>query len=144
MGEYTSIRFVASLTPLGIRMVEMLNRDHEWSEVLQLAYRLDENLFSAVSVFVSCPRHNFIPFGGMQAAPTGWYHSNRLTRGSWSVCCSFKCYGPELQAFLVVLPLIIESDTLVETYDETTDYKGLVTVIAEPVAAKWPHGGILR
>lgn len=96
MGDYTGVRFTASLNQIGRKVASLMTApliqagdDTEWAtwEDVQQRYpklKLEE--------FLTYSRSYHIPRGALQFQPRDWEWANTYneTEGTWTVCCSFK------------------------------------------------------
>jgi len=126
---YTGVRFQAQVTEEAREVISWIQEDrqsrgwHEAAEKFNASWLTD---------WVGVGRCNFIPWGSL-CYLGGWAGEeeqySRLKGASWEVLCSLKNYQGEIRTFCEdILPHMIESETVVESRYEESDFSTFYSV----------------
>jgi hypothetical protein len=120
MGEYTGLRFKATIQPFARCMFEQLysKTGVRWDDVVVTDPTLKEFLHKWCEV----GRANFIPFGYEEQTfwddelfdPPPFNEQYNITTGVWNFRCSLKNYENEIQTFVKLVGPLLQSVTRIE------------------------------
>lgn len=146
MGMYTGVRFTASLTGFGFLVVKCLNEAHESlprQGIREAIRKRPTHAWEAVAErfpghferWAKVGRCDFIPFGWVTLPDWPLCTSVlRIKTGTWTVVCSLKNYGHEIEQFLEeVLPILLAEPCDVTFHYEEDEEPVIISV--EPRAS---------
>lgn len=120
MGEYTGIRFHATLNETGAKVASLLANPHidfTWEMVAEV---LGQTSPIDLRAWLQRDRINFIPHGAVKHIIPGWKRTNSMTGAKrcrkWTVCCAVK--DPHVVDYFLtnILPQLLAAPVTVEIY----------------------------
>ena len=111
MGDYTSVKFQATLSEFGLAVVESLLNNHSADNPWK-AVAVQFPTIRGIHEYAAKERSAYIPFGDS-------WGTRYVSGGEWVVACELKNYQDEVEAFLGIdgsegiLPQLTTSTTRV-------------------------------